>query len=263
MSRILQNYFPPHNRFLMSKNCFRNFQKHWSINFALFLENLLPLRPFLVTRVGNRGWRSKALWRKKSRRKLCARAPWSDRWVPAKILEMYRCHQLLLCKFVKMSSNTTLQVLFVRGAAVSSRPQFFLTRGHSNFNFFWWITLVSESVPDNLSGMRASNHQTLSDQKKKQMRKEKPTWPWYCPSWLGADRPQEDVETPAQVIVHLFVQEGDHHLPEEEGGGKEERADGPHGDHWAARWVWQKLIWEKCSRHQRYELPCHGCQKCW
>ena len=26
-----------------------------------------------------------------------------------------------------MSSNTTLQVLFVRGAAVSSRPQFFLT----------------------------------------------------------------------------------------------------------------------------------------
>ena len=111
----------------MSKNCFRNFQKHWSINFALFLENLLPLRPFLVTRVGNRGWRSKSLWRKKSRRKLCARAPWSDRWVPAKILEMYRCHQLLLCKFVKMSSNTTLQVLFVRGAAVSSRPQFFLT----------------------------------------------------------------------------------------------------------------------------------------
>ena len=95
------------------------------------------------------------------------------------------------------------------------------------------------------------------------MRKENPTWPWCCPSWSGADWPQEDVETPAQVIVHLFVQEKDHHLPEEEGGGKEERADGPHGDHWAARRVWQKLIWEKCSRHQRYELPCHGCQKCW
>merc|ERR1719220_315905 len=39
------------------------------------------LRPFLVARVGKRGWRSKSLWRKKSRRKLCARAPWSDRWV--------------------------------------------------------------------------------------------------------------------------------------------------------------------------------------
>ena len=101
MSRILQNYYSPHNRFLMSKNCFRNFQKHWSINFALFLENLLPLRPFLVARVGNRSWRSKSLRRKKSRRKLCARAPWSDRWVPAKILEMYRCHVNITVRICK------------------------------------------------------------------------------------------------------------------------------------------------------------------
>ena len=142
----------------MSRNALVN-------QFRIVFEKPLPLSPFLVARVGKRGWRSKSVRRKKSRGKLCARAPWSDRWVPAKILEMYRCHQLLLCKFVKMSSNTTLQVLFVRGAAVSSRPQFFLTEDIQISKIFLCF-FVSESVPDNLSGTRTSNHQTLSDQKK-------------------------------------------------------------------------------------------------
>ena len=92
---------PNHDRFLMSKNRLGMSRNALVNQFRIVFEKPLPLSPFLVARVGKRGWRSKSLWRKKSRRKLCARAPWSDRWVPAKILEMYRCHVNITVRICK------------------------------------------------------------------------------------------------------------------------------------------------------------------